>query len=39
ILIGTKLWFVGSLLARARADNLARESGKDWVRSVAGAMP
>jgi heme exporter protein C len=31
MLVGTKLWFVGSLLARARADNLARESGKDWV--------
>lgn len=31
MLVGTKLWFVGSLLARARADSLARESGKDWV--------
>jgi heme exporter protein C len=31
MLVGTKLWFVGSLLARARADNLAREASKDWV--------
>jgi heme exporter protein C len=31
MLVGTKLWFIGSLLARARADNLLRESGKDWV--------
>ena len=34
---GTHLWFVGSLLARARADNLRRESGKDWVARLAGA--
>ena len=41
MVIGTKLWFVGSLLARARADNLQRESGKDWVRqrADAGAAP
>jgi heme exporter protein C len=32
MLVGTKLWFAGSLLARARADNLQREAGKDWVR-------
>jgi len=31
IVIGTKLWFVASLLGRARADNLQREAGKDWV--------
>ena len=31
MIVGTKLWFVGSLLVRARADNLRRESGKDWV--------
>lgn len=37
MVIGTKLWFVGSLLARARADNLRREAGKDWVRTLAGA--
>ena len=37
MVIGTKFWFVGSLLARARADNLAREAGKDWVRERAGA--
>ncbi|GAA4864684.1 heme ABC transporter permease CcmC [Luteimonas vadosa] len=36
MLVGTKLWFVGSLLARARADNLAREAGKDWVLRPAG---
>jgi heme exporter protein C len=39
MLVGTKLWFAGSLLARARADNLARESGKDWVRRLAGGKP
>jgi heme exporter protein C len=32
---GTHLWFVGSLLARARADNLRREAGKDWVAQLA----
>ena len=32
---GTHAWFVGSLLARARADNLWRESGKDWLRRQA----
>jgi heme exporter protein C len=37
MVIGTKFWFVGSLLARARADNLAREAGKGWVRERAGA--
>ncbi len=33
--LGTHVWFVGSLLARARADNLRREAGKDWVRRLA----
>ncbi|ASR42148.1 heme ABC transporter permease [Xanthomonas citri pv. mangiferaeindicae] len=37
MIVATKLWFVGSLLARARADNLRREAGKDWVRRMAGA--
>jgi heme exporter protein C len=36
MIIGTKLWFIGSLLARARADNLRREFGKDWVRTLVG---
>jgi len=31
MVIGTKLWFAGSLLAKARADNLDREAGKAWV--------
>jgi len=31
--VGSKAWFVGSLLQRARAMNLEQESGKDWVRS------
>ena len=31
---GTKFWFAGSLLSRARADNLRREAGKDWVRRL-----
>ena len=35
MVIGTHLWFVGSLLARARADNLRREAGKDWVAKLA----
>ena len=34
---GTHVWFVGSLLARARTDNLRREAGKDWVARMAGA--
>ncbi len=33
---GVQFWFVGSLLARARADNLRREAGKDWVAKLAG---
>ncbi|SFK97509.1 heme ABC transporter permease CcmC [Lysobacter sp. cf310] len=37
MIVGTKLWFVGALLARARADNLRRESGKAWVAQLAGA--
>jgi heme exporter protein C len=36
MVIGTKFWFAGSLLQRARADNLEREAGKDWVRQRAG---
>ena len=36
MIVGTKLWFIGSLLARARADNLRREAGKDWVARMAG---
>ncbi|MBN7135187.1 heme exporter protein C [Lysobacter enzymogenes] len=39
MLIGTKLWFVGALLARARADNLRRESGKAWVAQLAQGAP
>ncbi|GGD54760.1 heme ABC transporter permease [Pseudoxanthomonas indica] len=35
----TKFWFAGSLLARARADNLRRELGKDWVARLAGGKP
>ena len=31
MVVATKFWFAGSLLARARADNLRREAGKDWV--------
>ena len=34
MVIGTKLWFLGALLARARADNLRREAGKAWVTQV-----
>jgi heme exporter protein C len=34
---GTKFWFGASLLARTRAAMLELESGKDWVRKLAGA--
>ena len=37
MVIGTKLWFLGALLARARADNLRREAGKAWVTEAQGA--
>jgi heme exporter protein C len=37
MVVGTHIWFVGQLLARARADNLRREAGKAWVADVAGA--
>jgi heme exporter protein C len=36
MVLATKFWFVGSLLQRARVDNLQRESGKDWARAAAG---
>jgi len=36
MVLATKFWFIGSLLQRARADNLAREAGKDWARASAG---
>ncbi|MGN0859908.1 MAG: heme ABC transporter permease [Stenotrophomonas sp.] len=39
IVIATKFVFAGSLLMRARADNLAREAGRDWVRQRAGGLP
>ena len=37
MVLGTHLWFAGSLLARARADNLRREAGKDWAAQATGA--
>jgi heme exporter protein C len=39
MVVGTHLWFTGSLLARARADNLRREAGKDWVARMASSAP
>lgn len=39
MVLGTHVWFVGSLLARARADNLRREAGKDWLRRSIGDKP
>ncbi|HEY5802595.1 MAG TPA: heme ABC transporter permease [Lysobacter sp.] len=39
MIVGTKLWFVGALLTRARADNLRRESGKAWVGDLAQGKP
>ncbi len=35
--IGTKAWFVGSLLQRARVLNLELESGSEWARAHAEA--
>jgi heme exporter protein C len=35
MVVGTKLWFLGALLVRARADNLRREAGKDWAQRLA----
>lgn len=35
--IGTKAWFVGSLLQRARVLNLELESGSEWARAQAEA--
>ena len=32
--VAVQFWFAGSLLARARADNLRREAGKDWVSKL-----
>ena len=37
--IGTKLWFVGSLLARTRTAMVELEQGKDWVRQLAAPGP
>lgn len=34
--LACKFWFAGSLLQRARADNLRREAGKDWVGRLLG---
>jgi heme exporter protein C len=39
MIVGTKLWFIGALLARARADNLRREAGKAWVVEAAESRP
>jgi len=39
MVIGTHVWFGGSLLARARADNIRRESGKDWVSRLGREKP
>ena len=34
MVFATKFWFAGSLLARARADNLRREAGKAQVKDA-----
>ena len=39
MVFATKFWFLGSLLARARADNLRREPGKDWVSKLSQVQP
>jgi heme exporter protein C len=38
MVIATKFWFAGSLLVRARADNLQREASKAWVLERAGIV-
>lgn len=38
MVLSTKCWFAGTLLVRARADNLRREAGKDWVAQLARAV-
>lgn len=38
MIVGTKLWFIGALLARARGDNLRRENGKAWVAKLAAGQ-
>lgn len=35
--VGTKAWFVASLLQRARAINLEQEANKDWARRLGDA--
>ncbi|MGG6462761.1 heme ABC transporter permease CcmC [Solilutibacter silvestris] len=35
MVVGIHVWFVGALLARARADNLRREAGKAWITETA----
>ncbi len=35
MVVGIHVWFVGALLARARADNLRREAGKNWITETA----
>jgi heme exporter protein C len=35
--VGTKAWYLGSLLQRARALNLEQEAGKDWARGAVDA--
>lgn len=36
MVIASKFWFAGSLLQRARVDNLQREASKDWARDACG---
>lgn len=36
--VALQFWFAGSLLVRARADNLRREAGKDWVAKQVSAI-
>ncbi len=35
MMVATKCYYLASLFGRVRADLLARESGKDWVRQIA----
>jgi heme exporter protein C len=35
MMLATKCYYIASLFGRTRADLLALESGKDWVRQIA----
>jgi heme exporter protein C len=36
VTVGTKFWFIGSVLQRARSMNIANESNAEWAKAAAG---